>query len=295
MPLKIWERKTEGAIDELIKAKVPESLELDYKESPSLENTDKRKNEISKDISAFANSAGGSIVYGVVEKNHEPQNIDTGVDPQTISREWLENVITSRIHPKIPDVVINPITLSSGNCIYLVYIPQSYTAHQAHDKRYYKRHNFKSEPMEDYEVRDVMNRTKWPILKPLFSLKQSISATRNLDVTIENRGPVRVTDFALKVTVPGATALEPKVQHFDHVIRSNVKEGYQDLMLRSPGLNLTPIFPGDSLTVTQRGTQLSFVLKCSPEQLKDEKLYWIIYADDAPPRSGEEDFYPFIA
>jgi hypothetical protein len=31
-------------------------------------------------------------------------------------------------------------------------------AHQARDYRYYKRHNFNALPMEDYEVRDVMNR-----------------------------------------------------------------------------------------------------------------------------------------
>jgi len=294
MPLEIWERKTEQDIDDLVQNKVPESIELDYKESPSLGNTDSRKTEISKDVSAFANSAGGSIVYGVVEENHEPQSIDTGVDPQTVSREWLENVITSRIHPKIPDVVINPITLSSGNCIYLVYIPQSYTAHQAHDKRYYKRHNFKSEPMEDYEVRDVMNRAKWPILRPLFSLRQSVSKTRVLDITIENCGPVRVTDFALKVIVPGATALEPKVLGFDHVPQSSLKEGHQELVLRSSRLNIPPIFPDDSLRVTQQGANLSFILKCEPEHLREQKLYWIIYADDAPPRSGEEGLFRLL-
>ena len=67
MPLEMWERRTEEDIVELVQSGVPESLELDYKASPSLGTTDVQKNEISKDVSSFANSAGGSIVYGVVE------------------------------------------------------------------------------------------------------------------------------------------------------------------------------------------------------------------------------------
>jgi len=43
-------------------------------------------------------------------------------------------------------------------------VPQSSTAHQASDKRYYKRFNFESVPMEDYEIRDVMQRTEAPSL-----------------------------------------------------------------------------------------------------------------------------------
>jgi len=293
MPMEMWERRTEQDINDLVQTKVPESIELDYKESPSLQNTDGRKNEISKDVSAFANSAGGSIIYGVVENNHEPQSIDAGSDPKAISREWLENVITSRIHPKISGLIINPIRLSTGRDIYLLYIPQSHTAHQAHDKRYYKRHNFKSEPMEDYEIRDVMNRVKWPVLWPVFSLRQAVSQTRVLDIAIENQGSVRVMDFALRVIVP-ANKLEPKVLGFDHISQSSLKDNHQELVLRSSRNNMPPIFPDDCLRVTQEGVQLSFVHKCEIEQLKEEKLYWVVYADDAPPRFGEEELYQFF-
>jgi predicted HTH transcriptional regulator len=44
-----------------------ESVELDYKACDALVQTDGKKNEVSKDVSAFANSAGGTIVYGMVE------------------------------------------------------------------------------------------------------------------------------------------------------------------------------------------------------------------------------------
>lgn len=46
-----------------------ESISLDYKACGSLENTEGNKNELSKDVSAFTNSAGGVILYGMKEVN----------------------------------------------------------------------------------------------------------------------------------------------------------------------------------------------------------------------------------
>ena len=71
----------------LITNGVKESLELDYKQCASLQKTDGKKKEISKDVSAFANSAGGTIVYGMIENGQSPINIDVGYDPTDISKE----------------------------------------------------------------------------------------------------------------------------------------------------------------------------------------------------------------
>jgi len=79
----------EASIRELIASQVQESLTLDYKSCGSLARTDAKKREISKDVSAFANSAGGTIVYGVVEDKHVPTEIDVGYLPTDISKEWL--------------------------------------------------------------------------------------------------------------------------------------------------------------------------------------------------------------
>lgn len=78
----------------LITNKVRESVELDYKKCPSLQKNDSKKDaEISKDVSAFANSAGGIIVYGMEEVGHIPTQIDFGYDPAEVTKEWLEQVI----------------------------------------------------------------------------------------------------------------------------------------------------------------------------------------------------------
>lgn len=146
----------------LISDQVQESLTLDYKECDALQKTEGKKNEISKDVSAYANSAGGTIVYGIRENGHVPTAIDVGYDPDDIGKEWLDQVINSRIHRRIDGVRINQIQLSgsrAGKVIYVVSIPRSTRApHMASDKRFYKRFNFESVPMEEYEVRDVSRR-----------------------------------------------------------------------------------------------------------------------------------------
>lgn len=151
----------------LIRDQVQESLTLDYKANGALDRSDAKKNEVSKDVSAFANSAGGTIVYGMVESNHLPTQLDAGFDPQDISREWIEQVINSRIQPRIDGVRIRAVELTThpGRVAYVVSVPQSVRApHQAADKRYYRRFNFQSVMMEDYEIRDVARRATRPVL-----------------------------------------------------------------------------------------------------------------------------------
>ncbi|MDA2925671.1 ATP-binding protein [Acidobacteria bacterium AH-259-G07] len=284
----MWERTTEEEIQELVDQPATESLTLEYKECDSLGKTDGKKNEVSKDVSSFANSAGGAIVYGVIENNHEPERIDHGYDPNEISKEWLENVITSRIQPKIGGVIINDIKLSNGNYIYLVYVPQSSTAHQAHDKKYYKRYNFKSEPMEDYEIRDVMNRVKRPVLEPHFS-SRLVDKTAVLTIEILNLGSVTVKEYGLKIALP-LKILEMKGHGYSHSFPVRGMEDYQEIMIRSSALNLPPMFADDEVRLADYHDRLHVAYKfreLSREALQDKKLYWTVYAEGAPPRSGE--------
>jgi hypothetical protein len=179
-----YEWKEEDIIS-LVENKIEESINLDYKECRSLDSTDGKKNEISKDVSAFANAAGGTIVYGVKEEGHVPAAIDNGFNPREISKEWLEQVIDSKIQPKIEGVIINPVeltTINPGHFIYVVFIPQalSKAPHQASDKRYYKRYNFKSSPMDDYEIRDLFARQSIPDLFLEFYLSKDIYLNHQL-------------------------------------------------------------------------------------------------------------------
>ena len=122
---------------------IEESLTIEYKAAGAIGKSDSKKKEITKDVSAKANSAGGKIFYGVKEfddseKKHLPEKID-GLDRSEYSKEWLEQVINN-IQPRIDGLIIHPVPLDSGDnqVAFVVDIPQSTTAHQAKDLRYYK-------------------------------------------------------------------------------------------------------------------------------------------------------------
>jgi hypothetical protein len=61
------QRLTIEGIQALIRSRTEESLTLEYKAAKALTATGKRdfRDEISKDVSSMANSAGGRIIYGV--------------------------------------------------------------------------------------------------------------------------------------------------------------------------------------------------------------------------------------
>src|ERR1017187_10745666 len=106
---------TETDIKELIREQRPEDLSLDYKRSESLDKS--KKDEIAKDVSAMANSAGGVLVYGLDEqkKTNGPVVFDGGVDAQKFTIEWLEQVIDSNIQRRIDGVRVNKVPMAGTN------------------------------------------------------------------------------------------------------------------------------------------------------------------------------------
>jgi len=158
---------TEANLLDLVRHQVQENLELEYKRSEALGKSSKQRDEIAKDVSALANSAGGTLIYGVQEDGPMPIGLDRGVDPTDISREWLEQVITSLVKPRIDGLRIVGVELSTiapGRMAFVVTVPQSFRAPHMAGNRYYKRHGTTVLAMEDYEVRDVMRRQDAPLL-----------------------------------------------------------------------------------------------------------------------------------
>lgn len=152
-------------IEQLIQDEVEENIHLDYKRCGSLSKEDKKRTEIAKDVSAFANSDGGIIVYGLAEVENKPESLSF-IDGNIYTKEWLENVI-NLIQPRIHGIEIFPIRKDEDleKTIYVVKIPRSASApHMSLDKRFYRRYNFMSVPMEEYEVKDLYFRKAIPEL-----------------------------------------------------------------------------------------------------------------------------------
>jgi len=166
-------------IDSLIKNEVEENLYLDYKRGEALSN----KKEIPKDVSAFANSAGGLIVYGIEESNHKPANYSF-FDGNKYSKEWLEHVINSNIHRRINNIEIFPIRYNGEveKSIYVVKIPESSSAPHLSNDKFYRRYNFESIPMLEYEIRNLYNRKDKTILEigdPIITIGGNSSKNKN--------------------------------------------------------------------------------------------------------------------
>ena len=273
-------------LKQLIRDGVEESLSLEYKSAAALGKSEGKKAEIVRDISAFANSSGGVLIYGIAEfqqgdRRHQPEKIDA-IDRQEYSKEWLEQIIQS-IQPRISGVIIEPVTIDSSSVCYVVTIPQSHTAHQARDHVYYRRHNFNVLPMEDYELRDVMNRRKRP------KIRASIFASRNargegcILVRLENIGTVLAKDYMVDLQVPidlgGHISIEQPVF-------LNDREGkhYYAFRLGPTALRL-PLFPDSQVTLRRKfktGATVRSLVDGSKLSSTDAAVI-AVFVDEMPP------------
>jgi hypothetical protein len=139
----------------------------------------------------MANSAGGAIIYGIDEHRPSgPIQFDTGIDPNEISTEWLEQVIDSGIQRRIDGVMVRAVKMAAiGRLVFLVWIPQSNRApHMSGDHRFYKRLGTTTTVMEEYEVRDVGRRSESPDLYLDLRVRETGTvAVVQLEPRIENR------------------------------------------------------------------------------------------------------------
>ena len=125
MPTTMW---TQQVIQHYIDGEREESHLLEYKAADALAKTHAKKSEITKDVSAMANAAGGLILYGVKEYDdqpHLPETLDP-VDRMVFPKEWLEHIINN-IKPHIESLIIHPVDLDTGpdHTAYVVESPQS--------------------------------------------------------------------------------------------------------------------------------------------------------------------------
>ena len=299
----VWNR---AKLQSLIDNGIEEGQDLEYKAADALQQTDGKKKEISKDISAMANASGGTIIYGIAVSQQDkmkPEKLDP-VSSANYSIDWLTQVINGNIEPHIVGLRIYPVKLDDPDEVaYVVEIPQSDTAHQASTLKYHRRYGTECLEMRDHEIRDVMNRRKVADArvefvavdrgeyksKPYFSLHPQITnhgLTFIHHFQLEFGFPMRVVTSYTMVSpiqkeVPGDyTVLEvisspitredvawKKVQDVATVVLRD------DVLFPGECRDLDPwlAYTYDSTVRADRGS-LDF--------------HWTLYADDMPKREG---------
>ncbi len=283
-----------------------ESVYVDFKSCESFRDLEKAKNEISKDVSAFANAGGGTIIYGILEdESRRAAFLEAGVDRTTVTREWIDQVIHSRIHPKVEGVRINPIPSEDADrFLYVISIPQSRRGpHQASDKKFYTRRNFLSEPMEEYEIRDVLTRERAPDLTVQFYFRRlgarihrfkldwsnpETVHTLELNAALQNRGGGQIQSALVLLYVDQRLAPEtsqPAVNHRDlFLVREGGRNAVRvwEIQWRPRGL---PLFRGIEYLLLDQELQVHFK---SPwlEGPGPPFILWEARAPSMEPKSG---------
>ena len=190
----------------LVDSKAPESLHLEYKRSAALAASNRR--ELSKDVSAFANSDGGLLIYGIEEEEHNPVRLDDGVSREDISRETIEQLLIANIAPRVDGIEIRPIDKDATRSYFAIRVPKSHRSpHQDRTtNKYYKRHNFLSVAMEDYELADLRGRAR--LAAPLVTFDVETRHGTLFLFTIANKGEVAADGVSFEFC-PTLTWLEP--------------------------------------------------------------------------------------
>lgn len=293
---------TKERLEQLIADGVEESLSLEYKGAESLSKSTNGGivDEITKDVSAFANSSGGLLIYGIAEfrdkaKRHLPDRLDP-IQRNENTKEWLEQIIQT-IQPRIEGIIVDPVEISrqDNTVCYVVIIPQSYTAHQARDHKYYKRQNFNAIPMEDYEVRDVMNRRTHPKIRASIYVNKRAGRPKPegvILVKLENVGRVLARDVMVELEVP--LDMDGLVSVENPVIMKNDNEGDSYLLRLTPELQ-QPIFPGSDLTLQRMLRTHVRIEHTDGRPIKSKRHVCIsIYADEMPPLRAKLDVAPVL-
>ena len=257
---------------------------------------------LSKQVSAFANGAGGRIIVGLDDEGR----IDGGVPVDLKgggTRGWLEDVIPGSVSPSLRAFNVYEIVgggpgsaILAGHAVYVVEVPPSEDApHQANDHRYYLRIAGKSRPMGHIHVEDVLRRTRHPRvrlerLSPFGQAEYLENDPRGPKVQLAfraflgNEGRTLAHHVGLEVVLP-----RPLV---NTEVRGRMLVDDKLTLTQEPGhltffrYHPTPMFPGQRLQVLQlwialHGSNATFVRN------SDAVIRWRVFADDAPPHEGQ--------
>ena len=163
-----------------------ESARLEFKSKTILEENHKNAKKLvdilTPQVSAFANSEGGTIVIGIEEekkgKGGRYAVALEGVGTDLIAPEWLQQVIESNLRPYLPGIRLKRILMAEGTQVaYVIIVPRGSTAYQASDFLYYGRSEFEAKPLPDHEIRLRMMQGRVPRARIVVcKVSQTVSA-----------------------------------------------------------------------------------------------------------------------
>ncbi|USX27247.1 ATP-binding protein [Oxalobacteraceae bacterium OTU3CINTB1] len=175
----------------LVDAQVSEGTYLDFKRD--LPSRDARgTNDLIADVSAFANSSGGDLLYGI-DENGEGQAAAVVPQPGNMDEEArrIQDVLMNNIEPRVPGIQVQAVTVGGG-FVLVIRVPQSWAGpHRVKSNlHFYIRENGRKRPLDVPEVRGLF-------------LRSDQQAQRVRDFRTERLGKILSGDAPHRL-VPGA-------------------------------------------------------------------------------------------
>lgn len=146
----------ESDLQRLITNKIAEGKDVDYKRDLPGTN-DEAKKEFLRDVVSFANTAGGHLLFGIIENNAVPIEL-SGIDPTITEQEILrlEEIVRTGLEPRV-QISVEAISLASGKSIIALHIPSSWQApHRIsfkNDGKFYARNSGGKYSLDIAEIR----------------------------------------------------------------------------------------------------------------------------------------------
>jgi hypothetical protein len=158
--------QTMADIQRLIDDEIRESVTIEYKEA-AVKWDSIAKEKIAKQLSAFANSEGGTIFYGIeCDKNNGDKPVAiTGLHPKNTA-EVFQQIAADAVRPVITGLQCKPVPCGEHSVL-VVSIPRSDSAphmSQKH-KQYFHRSGSHSLAMEHYMVEMYFGKRRKPHLE----------------------------------------------------------------------------------------------------------------------------------
>ena len=280
---------------------------------------------ISKEVSAFANSGGGTLVYGLTDPKagDTEWHVDDGGVSVSVkkggTKEWLETVIPNQMDPPLEKFNVYAIPpsgpgtkIGEGRALFVVEVPDSQQApHQAKDYKYYSRVASRAQPIRHRQVLDILSRRQHPKMVMELVLEHVMVGDGRdivmeglaLLVTAKNVGRVYGEYVTVVIQLP-IQLLDHEMLDAEHVIDregvrlqevrlQNTTRDVVDLVGERPHrtrkygpARFDPILPG-MIKSWSVWLQDDFSAYAFPgERLQNEIIRWEVFADSSPTEAG---------
>lgn len=165
--------------EDLVSLSMPEGKQIEYKDrlpmfvlgaseaqrrrstkGEATRELNESKREFLADVSSFANSVGGDLIFGIEEEEGVPTRVvgvgKVDTDQTSLS---MEQLLQTSLEPRLPRCEIRFIPTDVGDHVLIVRIEQSWTSPhrvtlRGHDK-FYARHSAGKYPLDVAELRDA--------------------------------------------------------------------------------------------------------------------------------------------